>query len=71
MGACRSRLTLAPGAETLLLVGLLGGFTTFSSYAFQAVDLMQQGRLPAAVAYVVVSNLAGLAAVWSGMRLAA
>lgn len=71
VGAGKSRVELPPGVETLLLVGLLGGFTTFSSYAFQAVDLMQQGRLGAAVAYVVVSNLAGLVAVWSGMRLAA
>lgn len=70
VGACRARATLAPGAETVLLVGLLGGFTTFSSYAFQALELMQQGRLGAALAYVVVSNLAGLAAVWAGMRLA-
>ncbi len=67
----RSRADLPEGLETLLLVGLLGGFTTFSSYVFQAVDLWQQGRHAAAVLYVVGSNAAGLLAVWAGLRLAA
>lgn len=70
VAACRSRGALAPGTEALVLVGLLGGFTTFSSYAFQALELLQQGRPATALAYVVISNLAGLAAVWTGMRLA-
>ena len=70
VGTGRSRLGLPAGIETLLLVGLLGGFTTFSSYAFQALDLWQQGRPAAALAYVGLSNLLGLLAVWSGLRLA-
>lgn len=68
--ACRSRTVLPAGVETLLLVGLLGGFTTFSSYAFQALEMWQAGRPGAAAAYVLASNLLGVGAVWAGSRLA-
>lgn len=69
VGATRSRVALPQGIETILLVGLLGGFTTFSSYAFQAVELWQSGRPGLAFLYVVASNLLGFAAVWGGLKL--
>jgi CrcB protein len=68
-GLSRGRVELPPGLEAVLLVGLLGGFTTFSSYAFQAVDLLETGRPGAALAYVLGSNVLGLMAVWVGLRL--
>jgi len=46
----------------LLVVGLLGGFTTFSSFALDAVNLVQQQRVAHAVGYVLVSNVLGIAA---------
>lgn len=70
VGATRSRVVLPQGIETILLVGLLGGFTTFSSYAFQAVELWESGRPGLAVASVVVSNLLAFVAVWGGLKLA-
>jgi CrcB protein len=69
--AVRARGGLSPEAETILLVGLLGGFTTYSSFAFQATEMLEHGRLPAAAAYVLATNLAGIAAVWVGLRLGA
>ena len=71
VAAGRGRLGLPPGLDAVLLVGLLGGFTTFSSYAFQAFELWTAGRHATAAAYVLASNALGLAAVWGGMRLAA
>ena len=71
VAAGRSRATLPPGLDGVLLVGLLGGFTTFSSYAFQAVELWQSGRQAAAAAYVIGSNALAFLAVWAGSRLAA
>jgi CrcB protein len=70
VGATRSRVSLPQGIETILLVGLLGGFTTFSSYAFQAVELWESGRPGLALASVVASNLLGFVAVWGGLKLA-
>lgn len=67
-GLVRSR-GLTPAHEVVLLVGLLGGFTTYSSFAFQSMELLSMGRTLAAVAYMVVTNTVGIAAVWAGLRL--
>lgn len=69
--AVRARGGLSTEVETILLVGLLGGFTTYSSFAFQTTEMLQHGRLSAAAAYVVATNVAGIAAVWAGLRLGA
>jgi len=63
----RSR-AITPEQETVLLVGLLGGFTSYSSFAFQSVSLLESGRGAAALAYMAVTNVLGLVAVWAGIR---
>ena len=65
----RTRGWLTGPQESVLLVGLLGGFTTYSSFAFQAVEMMTHGRTAAALAYVAITNVAALAAVWAGLTL--
>ncbi|NBW97211.1 MAG: fluoride efflux transporter CrcB [Planctomycetia bacterium] len=69
-GLARSRGGLPTGLETILLVGLLGGFTTYSSYAYQSIELLEHGRPGTAIAYMAATNLLALAAVWAGLRLA-
>lgn len=69
--AARVRGCLSTEAETILLVGLLGGFTTYSTFAFQTTEMLQHGRLPTAAAYVLATNLTGIAAVWAGLRAGA
>ncbi|UUU36145.1 fluoride efflux transporter CrcB [Streptomyces sp. CA-210063] len=44
--------------------GVLGGFTTFSTYAVDIQRLMEQGRPATALAYLAATLLAALAAVW-------
>lgn len=63
----RSR-SLPTELDGVLLVGLLGGFTTYSSFAFQSIEMAESGRGPAAAAYVVATTLLGLAAAWCGLR---
>lgn len=53
-----------------LLVGLLGGYTTFSAFGRETIMLMQSGAWILALLNVVVSNIAGLLAVLAGDRLA-
>lgn len=45
-----------------LLVGLLGGYTTFSSYALETVSLIQSDRWLTALTYMLASMLLGLGA---------
>lgn len=49
-----------------VMVGLCGGFTTFSSFSLQTYDLLRSGHWGRALAYVVLSSTLGLAAVAAG-----
>jgi CrcB protein len=53
-----------------LMTGVLGGYTTFSSFSLETLNLMRDGRLIAAVLYASLSVVFGITAVWLGMRLA-
>lgn len=61
-----SHKNIADGWRLLLFTGLLGGFTTFSSFCLDAVTLSQDSALRAVV-YVIVTNLAGIAAALMGI----
>jgi fluoride exporter len=54
----------------LLVVGLLGGFTTFSAFGLDTLHLLRDGRLAAALVNVLITNLACIAAVWAMYLLA-
>jgi CrcB protein len=66
VGAAERRFVLTPEARAFLLVGVLGGFTTFSSYAYESVALAGDGRFLAAAINIVGQVVAGLAGLWSG-----
>ena len=53
-----------------LVTGLLGGFTTFSAFSLENLQLLRTGALGSAVAYTVGSVVLGVGAAWLGMRLA-
>ncbi len=55
--------------RSLLMVGYLGAFTTFSSFSLDALLLLQEGRLLQAALYVVGSVALCLAGAWLGMVL--
>jgi CrcB protein len=48
------------------MVGLIGGFTTFSSFALEALRLAQGAEWRGAALYVALTNASGFAAVWLG-----
>ncbi len=63
--------TNAPDSWRLfLVVGLLGGYTTFSSYTEEIVNLLEDDRLPRAMAYLLVTNAAGITLCLGGLLLA-
>ena len=61
-----SRAFFDPGMRGLLIVGLIGGFTTFSTFAYETL----RATPLVAVANVLLSVCLGLSAVWAGGRLA-
>lgn len=64
------RLLLTSAFRQVILIGLLGGFTTFSSYGLQTFTLLKDGQLGLATLNVVVANVLGLFMVWVGYGLA-
>ena len=52
-----------------LTTGVLGGFTTFSSFSLDAVGLYQRGETAAAGIYVLASVVAALAGLFAGLAL--
>lgn len=65
-----ARLPLSEPLRLLLVTGLLGGFTTFSSFGWEAYGLAIAGDWALAALYVAASVLLGLAAVLLGAGLA-
>lgn len=57
-------------AHNFWVVGICGGFTTFSTFSWQTLEQMQKGHWGAAAANVVLSVILCLGATWAGWRLA-
>ena len=68
-GLAERRLMLSPEQRLYLLVGFMGGFTTFSSFAFEAERLIAQGRSTLAALNVAGQNAAGVLLVYIGLAL--
>lgn len=60
-----------PEARALIFVGVLGGFTTFSTFGNEAVILVRDAAFASALAYVGTHVVLGLGAVWVGRAVAA
>jgi fluoride exporter len=65
-----ARVRLAEPVRLLIVTGLLGGFTTFSTFSYETYALVAEGRWQAAAAYVAASVVLGLGAAVLGVGLA-
>jgi len=63
------RLNLSPAARTFVFVGVLGGFTTFSSFMLDTLTLSTGVEQGLAAANVIGQTAVGVAAVWAGYHL--
>ena len=65
------RLIESPFARHFVMVGVCGGYTTFSAFSLQTLAMMQAGDLGRAGLHVAISVVGCLLAVWAGYALAA
>ena len=66
----QERFLVNQTVRTVILIGFLGGFTTFSSFGLQTFTLLQDGEVGLAVLNLSVANVLGLFLVWVGYTLA-
>jgi CrcB protein len=64
--AADERFMVAPAGRTFVLIGILGGFTTFSTFTFETMQLMRDAQFAGAFANVVGQVVLGFAAMWAG-----
>jgi fluoride exporter len=62
------RLRMSAEARTFVFVGILGGFTTFSSFMLDTLTLGHANDRALAVTNVALQTILGFAAVWGGYR---
>ena len=63
------RFNIDPEWRAAVLVGVLGSFTTFSTFSIETLNLLEQGDIMRATANIVFSVLVCLAAVWFGVLI--
>ncbi len=61
------RMSLGPEWRAAILVGLLGGFTTFSTFSLETLNLIQEGEHMRALMNVLISVVVCVSAAWLGV----
>jgi CrcB protein len=70
ISVAEGRLMLSPLTRNFITIGILGGYTTFSSFSWQTLALAQSGQFWAAAANVLLSVVLCLVGVWLGAMVA-
>lgn len=68
-GAGLQAIPLSDGMKAFLATGILGGFTTFSAFSLDAVQLVERGQSMDAAFYVIASVTGSIAALIAGLAL--
>lgn len=61
------RFEISPSVRLFVMVGVLGGFTTFSSFALESHNLLADGEWRYALGYILGSNVVGIVLVFAGV----
>jgi CrcB protein len=63
------KISMTPEVRSFLTVGVLGGYTTFSTFSLDSVLLIQRGAYASAAAYIVGSVVLSILALFAGLWL--
>jgi len=69
-GIAETRGVFAGTTRAFLFIGVLGGYTTFSTFGYESFQLLRDGQITTAVLSVALQVTLGLSAVWAGDALA-
>jgi CrcB protein len=69
IGVAEDRLAVGTATRTFILIGILGGFTTFSSFTFETVQLLRAGQWLRGTVNVVGQVFGGLVMLWAGITI--
>ncbi len=64
-----ARMGMHPEVRIFLMTGICGGFTTFSAFSLQTLELIQAGDVAPAMGYIAASVALCLLAAWGGWLL--
>lgn len=69
MAYCLKNESFSDNWKLFLATGICGGFTTFSTFSLENLQLLQNGKFTMAACYTLSSLLIGMVAVWAGFKL--
>ena len=68
-GILEERIVISPHTRIIVLTGFMGAFTTFSTYMFENLSLMQHGQWHMGLVNILGQNVVGLVLVFLGLAL--
>ncbi len=68
-GISESR-NISPNYRSFVFIGLLGGFTTFSTYALETMSLLRENEIRQALTNILATNVLGIILVFGGFLMA-
>jgi len=60
------RFYISPGMRTFIFIGILGSFTTFSTFAFDILSMTKDGEIKLMLFYLLASNMLGIGFAFAG-----
>ncbi len=63
------KIYITPGIRLFIFIGILGSFTTFSTFAFEVFNMSKEGEIKNMIIYILATNIFGIALVFAGYYL--
>ena len=68
-GLAATRTVIGVDTRAFLMLGVLGGFTTFSAFGLETIEIIRRGDFFVGVTNVALQVTFGLVAVWAGLKI--